>query len=662
MVKPTRQSPLLHSVIIAISVWLVLTSLFLFGMFDGWQASLSDRLFITSRATSSPIAIVAIDNQSITSLGRWPWDRSVHGQLLQHLASYQPAAIGYDVTFSEASPQDSQLTSALATSSHTVLAAEASGITTTSTGDTISHLLTPLPQFQAVASTGVVNLIPSADKIVRFSPLRYSYQSQPLQSFDLAVIDQYFQSTGVGNLNSLLATAPTETGLLRINYQTGTSFPTYSAADIIQDQIDPQVLKGKIVLIGATAPDLHDDHLTPISSQLVPGVTIHANVINTLLSGNFLVPESSLTTLATMLILCFILGFIITKFGIRWLIIVFPLFLLGYLGFTVYSFDQGIIRNLIFPPLTIITLAVVAVAYRYLWERLQKQYVRGAMSLYLSPQIMEDVLSDPKKLKLGGLRKTMTVLFSDIASFTTISEKLAADDLSRELNNYLTRMTDIVFDHQGVVDKYIGDAVMAFWNAPISQPEHALLACQAALHMMQQVRDMGPQWQQFGIDHFTIRIGINTGDMVVGNMGSTRRFDYTVIGDNVNLGSRLEGINKQYGTSICISSSTYQLVRDQVVARKLDSVAVKGKSKGVAIYELRGLGHPDIPEQQFISAFESALALYQKGKFKSALIAFQTFHHQYPDDPPTPIFIDRCQELIKSPPDHWDGTFHATSK
>jgi len=295
-------------------------------------------------------------------------------------------------------------------------------------------------------------------------------------------------------------------------------------------------------------------------------------------------------------------------------------------------------------------------------ENKQKRFIRKALSYYLSESVMREVLSNPKKLSLGGERKEITVLFSDIAGFTTISEKLAPETLAQLLNQYLTRMTNIVFTQVGVLDKYIGDAVMAFWGAPLTQKEHALMACTAAIRMQEEIAIIQADWKKIDIEKFDVRIGINTGDMVVGNMGSDLRFDYTLLGDNVNLGSRLEGINKEYGTHIIISQSTYDQVKDKVIARRLDTVAVKGKAKGVTIYELRGLGVPGEEEKGFLDTFEKARALYHEGKFKHALSAFEDMHKHFSHDEPTNVYIKRCKELADHPPRDWDGVYHAKNK
>lgn len=336
--------------------------------------------------------------------------------------------------------------------------------------------------------------------------------------------------------------------------------------------------------------------------------------------------------------------------------------LIAYVIYAIYSFDKGIIVNLIYPTLTMVSGYITFVVYKYFGESAQKKYIKRALSLYLSGSVMQEILSNPAKLKLGGTRKTISVLFSDVAGFTTISEKLEAETLAQLLNQYLTKMTQIVFASEGVLDKYIGDAVMAFWGAPLDQKDHALRACSAALKMRQAMTEIQKDWFAVGVNEFDMRIGINSGDMIVGNMGSDLRFDYTLIGDNVNLGSRLEGINKEYGTHIVVSGATHELVKNDVIARKIDTVAVKGKASGVPIFELRGLGRPTGQEQIFLDTFEKARNAYHEGQFKKALADFEELIKKYPDDFCTKLYIERCRHFYKFPPKNWDGVFHAKSK
>jgi len=273
------------------------------------------------------------------------------------------------------------------------------------------------------------------------------------------------------------------------------------------------------------------------------------------------------------------------------------------------------------------------------------------------------MLKDPSKLKLGGDKKHLSVLFSDIRGFTTVSESLTPEELVHLLNEYLTAMTDIVFKYDGLLDKYMGDAIMAVYGAPLDQPDHAERACRTALDMMEQLKILQKKWESEGKPVLNIGIGVNSGDMVVGNMGSEMRFDYTVMGDSVNLGSRLEGINKEYGTNIVISEFTYNEVKDRLICRELDSVRVKGKLLPVKIYELLGDRKDEEKWGPLLRSFDEGLAAYKGQRWDEATGAFRNVLKIHLEDGPAGIYVIRCAALKANPPEgDWDGVFTMTKK
>ena len=273
------------------------------------------------------------------------------------------------------------------------------------------------------------------------------------------------------------------------------------------------------------------------------------------------------------------------------------------------------------------------------------------------------MLKDPSKLKLGGDKKNLSVLFSDIRGFTTVSEKLTPEELVHLLNEYLTAMTDIVFKYDGLLDKYMGDAIMAVFGAPLDQPDHPERACMTAIRMMEKLKKLQKKWSDEERPVLDIGIGINSGDMVVGNMGSEMRFDYTVMGDSVNLGSRLEGINKEYGTNIVISEFTYEKVKDTLLCRELDSVRVKGKALPVRIYELLGERKYSEKLSGFVSAFEEGLVNYRQYQWDEAIFCFKKAIEIRSGDPPSELYIKRCDGLKENPPETgWDGVYTMTKK
>ena len=341
---------------------------------------------------------------------------------------------------------------------------------------------------------------------------------------------------------------------------------------------------------------------------------------------------------------------------------------IGYLLSAYRSFDRGVIRGGFYVLLAIFLSSLFSLIYRYISLRRQKQFIQKAFGNYVSKPVMKEIIRNPKSLKLGGEKRQMTVLFSDIAGFTTLSENLPPEKLSKALNVYLSRMTEVVFENNGVVDKFIGDAVMAFWGAPIADQSHAYNACKTALKMQAAIDELRPELEKLGFSNFFVRVGLNSGDVTVGNMGSDSRFDYTVLGDNVNLSSRLEGLNKEYGTKILIGEGTYELVKDRIEARLIDIVAVKGKKTGVKVYELQGTGESAHQlslrgaERRGNLAFQKALSTYQKGHFKTAEKMFQEFLKLYPGDGPSKTFVLRCRKFMLEEPENWDGIYRSVSK
>ncbi len=652
----------LHVLGITLGVAFLYTFLFLTGFFGTWQERASDSLFLP-REPSADIVIIAIDDASIQAIGRWPWRRTVHAELLEKLGNY-PLALGYDVSFPEPSTasDDAQLAEAITKTRKTVLPLEAGFVVVGGKVTEARRVLEPIPELQNVADMGLVNTVAGEDSITRFIPAAISRSDGDRdEPFAVILAREYLLDKGLTDYTKRIKA---EEGLMRINFVgQPETFKTYSFVDVLDGKIPADAFKDKIVLVGATAINLHDNQVTSVSgSTPMAGVEIHANAIQTVTENRFIVMEHKWVTIAAIFLLSLITGFVMAYLGIIPATITIGVTLVFYLIYAFVYFDKGVIRNIIYPTFVIITSYISLALYRYFVEYNQRRFLKKAFSFYVSSQILDEIINDPKKLSLGGERRVMTVLFADIAGFTSISERIPPDELSHMLNEYLTRASRIIFKYNGVIDKFIGDAVMAFWNAPINDKNHALNACKAAVELEEECDRIKEELKDLNIEDFSVRVGINTGDMVVGNMGSDMRFDYTVLGDNVNLASRLEGINKEYGTRIIITQATYDDVEDHVIARLIDIVAVKGKSKGVRIYELRGIGKPGLKEEQLVREFEDARLRYEKGDFAGALMAFEAIHEVWRDDEPTKLYLKRCREFMENPPHEWDGIYHATSK
>ncbi|MBI4506447.1 MAG: adenylate/guanylate cyclase domain-containing protein, partial [Chloroflexi bacterium] len=441
--------------------------------------------------------------------------------------------------------------------------------------------------------------------------------------------------------------------------------PHVSLSVLLSGGADPAMIRDRVVFIGMTAGGFGDDFWTPASTNSkMFGVEIHAQATEQILRGAFLSEQdrtgSGLSTLA--------LALLAVPLALR----ARPLLALGgalaaavwYVLLVFLAFDRGLLLDLVFPPLGFATAFVALLAYRVVGEQAEQRALRAAMARYLSPAVTAEVLKDPERLRLGGQKRTMTTLFSDIRGFTNLAERLSAEEVVELLNEYFTAMTDVLFRHDAVLDKYMGDAIMAFWGAPLRQPDHARRACLAALDMLAALEALRARWRAAGrpAAGLAIGVGINTGEMIVGNMGAERRLDYTVLGDAVNLASRLEGLNKEYGTSVIASAATLGAAGPNLPARFLDTVVVKGRAEPVDIFELRPADQGSAAEEAQ-RHHEAGLAHYRGRRFGEAAAAFRAALALDPDDGPAALYVARAEALLADPPAaDWDGVYVAKTK
>ncbi len=541
---------------------------------------------------------------------------------------------------------------------------------------------------KAHGATGFFNVESDPDGVVRHSLLVLPYgRSQDFNDWDLygsldvqavrlfqglpdqqTVLD--FSETGVTALEfgPSLVVHPDAIGRMMINYEGDVNtYPYVSIADVVNRKFAPGTFRGKIVLVGASATGIGDLRSTPYAGINFPGVEIHANVIDNILNRHFLLRGGDQVAVDLLLVLLF---------GVplgMWLALAQPrsmlygLLLLVPFGFgSWYAFLHGWWLNFIVPSGTLVANVGFVAMYRALVEEKEKRKVRGAFQQYLSPEVIRRLLESPDLVKP---RKTkITVMFSDVRGFTTISEKLDAQELAALLNEYLTDMTQIVFRHNGTLDKYIGDAVMAFWGAPFEQPGHATNGCHAALEMIARLKEMQNRWRSEGRPVLDIGVGLSTGVASVGNMGSALRYGYTALGDTVNLSARLEGLNKEYGSHILLSETTYEEVEDPLlIFRELDLIRVKGKLQPVTLYELmgsRGAPEGDAPGlEDHLELFALGRACYRKRRWQDARIIFEQILERWPDDGPAHMYVNRCREYnVAGPEQDWDGVYVMTHK
>ena len=635
------------------------------GMLRSWSAAVSDRLFL-SRPASPSIAIVAIDDASITELGGWPFRRDVHAALIRSLGAAGVAAIGYDVNFPERKAEmgDEELAAALREAGNVVLPIELQ-VTAQGGGFVFDPKRTVAPDALfalAAAGVGHVNPPPDLDNVVRRVPLAVAADDgTEVPAFAVRTLER------AGKMLSP-AEVPVD-GLQRlvVHYpdRPFKGFRTVSAKDVVRGTADLSGLRGAVIFVGATASNLHDALLVPTSRGVpMPGVEIHASIADTVLGRQWLRPVPLAVQMLALVLLGLFVGLVTAAMRSRFAIPVLFASWAAVVAGSFAAFDAGWIADLILPTAVFIFgYSAVTVQLRRSSDKARRE-LKAAFARYVSPDVVDQIIRDPGRLKLGGVRRRMSVMFSDIRGFTTISEGMGPDDLVHVLNIYLDRMTDLVFANRGTLDKYIGDAVMAFWNAPLDQPDHAVRAVRTTLQMRDALAEMNAS-KAFGPGmELHIGLGVNTGEMVVGNVGGQARFDYTVIGDNVNLASRLEGLTKEYGIQVLVSEATMKELGDAVLTRRLDKVAVKGKKEPVLVGEAMDPMELATAERKVLAKdFEAALDLYFAKKFSEAIAKAGEILAKHPDDGPSKLLKSRAEAFLGSPPaEDWDGTWVYTKK
>ncbi len=528
----------------------------------------------------------------------------------------------------------------------------------------------------AANSAGYISFVPEHDGVIRRMPMVQIHKEAVFPSFSLQLLRE------ATKLSSVVRLFPDRVGEIRLGdigipvsehgdflvnyYGPKQTFTHLSASDVIDGTVGPEQLKDKIVLVGATAAALFDLHTTP-SGSLYPGVEVHANIIENILNQDFLTRPPWVPVLDMTMIL-------VTGILLGWVALYFKAFgtavwlVAGVGGYLVCDYmlftRQGLWVHSVFPVFSQLLVYFGITLFRFTYEEREKRFIKGAFSQYLAPAVVDQLVENPKLLKLGGERKVLSVFFSDVAGFSSIAEQMPAEELVDLLNGYLTEMTDIVMQYEGTVDKFEGDAIIAFFGAPIDFKDHARRICFAGLDMQKRLAQLRDIWKKEGRNELYMRIGINTGEVVVGNMGSQSRFDYTMIGDTVNLASRLEGVNKQYQTYTMLSEFTYEMAKEDIEARELDSIRVVGKQEPIRIYELLGRkGEMDESIRLILPHFREGLAHYKNQRWEEGITCFENALNLYEDDGPALTYFERCITFQHHPPPpDWDGVFSMRTK
>ncbi|MBI4495640.1 MAG: adenylate/guanylate cyclase domain-containing protein [Deltaproteobacteria bacterium] len=656
------------------------------------------------------IVLVAVDQGSLEAARNqgifWPWPRQMYAPIVQLCTSAGARAVVFDILFTEPSSygmeDDRLLASALEENGRAFLpvflSREAQRASSPKAAllwrmtfpledrssralPPYSSAVLPIPLLAAgAAALGNVQTAPDPDGTYRRLPLVFPYRKGWVPTLSLQVLSSLspkkparLEEAGLALGNDRIPLDRQGNFLLTF-YGPDRDFRRFSAFNVIQSALalkegkEPayplSAFRDKFVFIGFTAPGLFDLKPTPLHS-IYAGTSIHATLLANLLAGDFRVrlsrPAAFLLLALVAVGVAVTVLFVVRLWQLSLLILSYAaaLLLFLHLAFRQNIWGDGVLLGTGFG----LAFALSA-AFSYATEGRQRRQIKETFSRYMSDLLIQDLLKHPEKVRLGGEKQVLTVFFSDLAGFTSIAERLAPEEVVTLLNLYLTAMTNIILERGGLIDKYEGDAIMAFWGAPLPQEDHALRACWAALENQSRLAELRREFEERGLPPVYARIGLNSGEMIIGNLGSSRRFDFTVIGDNVNLASRLEGASKEYGTAILISEETRRLAGPDLEVREIDWLRVKGKELPVRIFELLSKkGGLDGLRRQVRDLFQEGLELYRGRRWAEARTRFREALSLLPEDGPSRTFLRRCEDFLKTPPPaDWDGVFQLTQK
>lgn len=519
--------------------------------------------------------------------------------------------------------------------------------------------------------SGFFNMLPDADGVVRrmpavlkfndmlYAPLSFMSASAYLDDpVSVNVAEHGIEEIRIGQL----AIPTDELGRILINYRgPEKTFPHISITDILNENISEHVVKDKIVIVGATAVGIFDLRVTPLGT-VFPGLEIHANIVDSILANEFLT-QPAWTAIFDIMAIIFagiILGMVLPRAGVVSGAAAGIILFFGYIFLCQYLFSaKGLILNMVYPLAVILVIYVAITAYRYLSESKQKRFIKDAFSTYLAPSVVSQLIQSPEKLVLGGEKRIITAFFSDVQGFTGIAEKLTPPELVELLNEFLTEMTDIVLSYEGTVDKFEGDAIIAFFGAPNPLENQEEVACMACIDMQKKLSQLRLKWNSEEKPELKMRMGLCTGPAVVGNMGSKNRMDYTMMGDTVNTAARLEGTNKAYGIYILVSESTFKATGDKIIGREIDYVYVFGKKDPLKIYEIVGYSDDvDDSIRETLASYGKGLNAYRDRNWNEAIHCFNQVLGSSPGDGPSLTMLARCNTYKENPPpEDWNGAF-----
>ncbi|HQL35209.1 MAG TPA: adenylate/guanylate cyclase domain-containing protein [Bacillota bacterium] len=565
-------------------------------IFTTLDSKLQDRFLRKTSPIDTEIVLVSIDDQSLEDLGRFPWPRYVHAELIRILSQGKPAAIGIDLIFSEAAEdpeEDQAFVEAIREAGNVILPVYANleGFSDRRGAIKTDNLVIPLPDYPDRFNTGHINTFPDRDGIIRKTALYLDYQGEAVPSFAWRIYEQYCRSNGlpVTDINQL-PLDPIKR--LEINYAGFPGdFEHVSYSQVISGEIPPEYFEGRIVLVGSYTVGIGDFYFTPMAPEVpMYGMEIHANIIQNLIHGSYLKRAPYSASLLAIIVfgLAAAIGF--NRLSPWRGVILLAVLAAGYLTAARLLFDKGYLISLLYPLLLLALGYLIALAANYISELMERRRITGVFSRYVAPQVVDELLEGGEQaLQLGGSRKEISVLFVDIRGFTPLSEAAAPEEVVEILNEYLTLVAECIFKYGGTLDKFIGDAAMAIFNAPLNLEDHCFKAVQAAWAMKEGAAPLQQRLEEKYGRNVQFGIGVNTGPAVIGNIGASFRMDYTAIGDTVNTSARLES-NAKPG-QILISQAVYDKVKERVSVTSLGEIKVKGKAQGVNVFQVDGV-HP----------------------------------------------------------------------
>ena len=721
----TQQKKLISGALVGGTVCLLALALHWSGWLTIAELKTLDHRFhryADSTKAGNDIVLVAVDEASLEAYGSWPWSRDRHGYVVHYLKQAGAKAVVFDILFLEPDSaaeefdevfaeemraagnvylpflmQDQQEPSADSTVSlaglqelspdilkKATIALDDQEPQPTGTLKTYADAKLPTPLFaQAAHGLGYINLTPDIDGTTRRLPLLARARNQTFLHItttvarDLLTADQATLRRRELQLGPMTIPLTPEHEMVIDWHGTleNRVYPVYPIGAVLRSYtdmqegkpplLDPALFRDKIVFVATTAAGTYDLRVTPLS-PFAPGVLIHMSALDNILRHRHLQPASWWMFAASTLILTLATAWAFMLIQSQWVkAAVIGGLAIAYYGLAVHAFtSHGLWLDLAVPEGALAVSFAAASTVEYLTEGRHRRQLRTVFDKYMAAEVVDEIMRNPEAIRLGGERKELSVFFSDVAGFTSLSEQLDPETLVELLNKYLSAMTDIILRHRGNVNKYLGDGIMAIFGAPRGDPNHASLACFAALDSQSELARLREQWKAEGQPEISARIGINSGWLVVGNMGSQARMEYTVMGDTVNLASRLEGANKFYDTLILLGPRTYELAAQDIEAREVDLMRVKGKKEPVVVFELLARkGRLSAEQHRVMETYSEGLEAYKRRDFKTAAAQFEAALALDPGDGPSRVYLKRAREyLVAPPPADWDGVYELKSK